>query len=308
MRTRIIVGLSVCILVVCATASGEGLQKISEHVYAYVTPGAPAPSEGVTANAGLVVGKDSALVIDTLFSAKAAERFLADVRKITDKPIKYAVNTHFHFDHAWGNSTFVKEGATVVAHEKAESNMAQSADWLAHPEQFGLTAGQLEGTAVVHPAKTFADRLSLDLGDVTVELVYSGPTHTNDSITALISQDNVLFTGDLLFTQCHPFLAHGDMANWPKALNALAETTTATIIPGHGPISSKTDLADMSAYVQAFDKLACEQCVGKRPEDAFAIAVELVKALPQQQRSELSFMMIVMNIQMRYLTQPDAAK
>jgi len=299
--------LTICVLLFSFTSHAE-LQKISEHVYAYVQPDNASPSDGADANAGLVVGTDAALVIDTLTSAKAAQRFLADIRKVTDKPIKYAVNTHFHFDHAWGNCEFATQGAEIVGSEKAQSNDAVSKEWFANPGQFGITSEQLEGTTLAAPTKTFADKLTLDLGGVTVELVYHGPTHTNDSITAFIPEDNVLFTGDLLFSKCHPFLAQGDIENWQKVLNSQAETTTATIIPGHGPLSAKQDLLDMSAYIKAFDPLARELCSGKKPEDALAIAQELIPRLPDQQRSMESFMMVVMNLQMRYLQQPVTEK
>ncbi len=118
----------------------------------------------------------------------------------------------------------------------------------------------------------------------------------------------MLFTGDLLFAKCHPFIAHGDIANWQKVLNASAETTTAKIIPGHGPLSGKQDLLDMAAYIQAFDTLATELSVGKKPEDAMAVAQELIPRLPEQGRAPESFMMVVMNLQMKYLAPPAPEK
>jgi cyclase len=285
-----------------------GLRKISEHVYAYVdTKNASPAANSFGANAGLVVGKDATLVIDTLVSAKEADKFLADIRKVTDKPLKYVVNTHYHLDHAWGNAQFVKQGATVIAHHNALMAWPEAAKALAHPEQFGLTAKDLEGTVLRGPTVTFPDSATIDLGDVTVELKYLGATHTQDSIVAYVPQDKVLFVGDLLFSRYHPFLAEGDITGWQKALTELQQSPAEKIIPGHGPVSGKADLEDMKTYLGQFDAQAKALCAGKKAEDAPAIAKELIKRLPDQQRSELS-MLVEANLKRKYLPQPEAKK
>ncbi len=151
-------------------AEAPALQQISDHVYAYCDTKGASPSCSYGANTGLVVGRDAALVIDTLISAKEADRLLADIRKVTDKPLKYAVNTHHHLDHAWGNCRFVKLGAAVVGHENALSHATENEHALAHPEEHGLTAKDMEGTTLQGPTITFKDSMKIDLGDVTVEL------------------------------------------------------------------------------------------------------------------------------------------
>jgi len=90
--------------------AAEGLTKIAEDVYSYVGVQNGSPANSYAANAGIVIGKDAVLVVDTLISAREAERFLADIRKITDKPIRYVVNTCTHLDHAFGNCVFAKLG------------------------------------------------------------------------------------------------------------------------------------------------------------------------------------------------------
>ncbi len=304
MRSKMLacaVVLCLAVLQPVVVAAGTGLEKISEHVYAYVGVKNPSPAgNSFGANAGLVIGSNSALVIDTLVSAKEADRFLADIKKVTDKPVKYVVNTHYHLDHAWGNCEFVKLGAVVIAHENAVGHMAESVESLQHPENFGMTAADVQGTTVQHPTITFKEAILIDLGDVTVELQYLGPAHTDDSITAYVPQDKVLFTGDILFTHYHPFLAEGDLANWDKVLTELEKTPAEKIIPGHGPISTKADLKAMKTYLRDFDRLARALCAGKRPDDVKTIAGELIKRLPDQQRTELPSM-VEFNLGLKYL-------
>jgi cyclase len=297
-------------LAVCSTVlAGDmpAFQRISEHVYAYVETKNASPAQSFGSNAGLVVGRDAALVVDTLISAKEADRFLADIRKVTDKPVKYVINTHHHLDHAWGNCQFVKLGAAVIAHENASSHIPEDERALAHPELHGLTVRDLEGTTLQGPTITFTDSKTIDLGDVTVELRYPGVTHTNDSITVYVPQDKVIFVGDILFTHYHPFLAEGDLVHWQKALDELERTPATKIIPGHGPVSGKSDLKDMKTYLGEFDALAKTLCADKAAVDAPAIAQELIKRLPQQERKELPIL-VEFNLRLKYLPKPEAKK
>lgn len=304
-RFAVVLVLALCSPLLAGDA--PGLQKISDHVYGYVDIKNAAPATGFGANGSLVVGRDAALVIDTLVSAKEGDRFLSDIRKITDKPVKYVVNTHYHLDHAWGNSQFARQGAVVISHDNTRKAMPQAAQALAHPEQFGLTPKDLEGTTLQGQAITFADSLTIDLGDVTVELRYPGPTHTDDSIMAYVPQDKVLFLGDMLFTGYHPFLAEGDIVHWQEVLTGLEQTPAEKIVPGHGPVSNKADLQNMKTYLREFDAQAKALCAGKKAEDAPTIAQELMKRLPQQRRTELPAL-VEMNLRAKYLAQPEAKK
>jgi glyoxylase-like metal-dependent hydrolase (beta-lactamase superfamily II) len=292
---------------VSAAAEQSGLQKISNHVYAYVNCTNPSPSaNSFGANVGVIIGKDGVLVVDTLVSAKEGRRLLADIRKITDKPIKFVVNTHYHLDHAWGNCAFVETGAVIISQDNSrEALRRESAYGLAHYEQFDLTAKDIEGTTLVEPAVTFSDRMTVSLGDVTAELVYRGPTHTKDSITVYVPEDKVLFTGDILFTRYHPYLGEGDFQNWPRVLDELAKVDAVAIIPGHGPVSTKNDLKDMKEYIRVFDTQAKLLSKGKSASDAPAIAKELIKRLPDQKRTVLEIM-IQSNLSVRYLPKPEA--
>jgi glyoxylase-like metal-dependent hydrolase (beta-lactamase superfamily II) len=282
--------LSVCLFAPGLVSAEETarLTKLSEHVYAAVDFKNASPAgNSFGVNTGIVVGNDAVLVVDTRISAKKAQEFIADIKKITDKPIKYVVNTHYHLDHSWGNCEFVKLGAVVIGHENGRQAASRSKDGMSHPEYYGMTAEDLNGTTVSAPTITFKDAMLVDLGGVTVSLSYPGHTHTDDSIVALIDQDGVLFAGDILFTRYHPSLGYADVQGWLKALAKLETTSAKIIVPGHGPVSTIADIKDLEVYLTEFDKQAKVLCVGKTQDDAPAVAQEMLKILPDQKRTEL---------------------
>jgi glyoxylase-like metal-dependent hydrolase (beta-lactamase superfamily II) len=279
-----------------ATAQG-GLTKIADNVYSYadVKHGSPANSFG--ANAGIIVGKDGIIVIDTLISAKEAQRFIRDIRAVSGKPIKYVVNTHSHLDHTFGNSEFEKLGAVIISHENCKQNLEKLGEaTLKNAKVYGLTDKDLEGTVIAYPALTFSDRMEIDLGNQKVELVFHGASHTNDSIMVCLPDKNTVFAGDILFTNYHPFMADGDIEGWVKVLDHIASMGNVTIIPGHGPVSGKQDIEDMRNYLITFDKKAKELTADSG--DTAQIVSEMKKSLPARAEGES---MIPANIQMKYL-------
>lgn len=278
-------------------ALANGLTKIADNVYSYadVKQGSPANSFG--ANAGIVIGEKGILVIDTLVSAKEAQRFLKDIRTISDKPIKYVVNTHSHLDHTFGNAEFEKLGATIISQENCKQNMEKLSEaTLKNAKGFGLTEQDLEGTVIEYPDLTFSDRMEIDLGGQRVELVFHGASHTNDSIMVCLPDKKIVFAGDILFTAYHPYMGDGDIDGWVKILDHIASMDVEKIIPGHGPVSGKKDIHDMRDYLIVFDAKARELSSGS--QDIEYIVAEMKKVLPQKPEGEF---LIKSNIQMKYL-------
>lgn len=295
--------LSVCLLVPGIVAGEEtaGLTKLSEHVYAAVDFKNASPAgNSFGVNTGIVIGKDAVLVVDTRISAKKAQEFIADIKKVTDKPIKYVVNTHYHLDHSWGNCEFVKLGAVVIGQENGLKLTSRYIEGISHPENYGLTAEDIKGTTISPPTITFKDALLVDLGGVTVSLSYLGHTHTNDSIVALVEQDGVLFAGDALFVRYHPSMGDADVQGWLKALARLESTPAKIIVPGHGPVSTAADIKELEVYLTEFDKQAKALCAGKTQDNAPAIAREMLKVLPDQKRTELIWA-VEINLRAKYL-------
>jgi glyoxylase-like metal-dependent hydrolase (beta-lactamase superfamily II) len=298
MKRFVVICAVFLITLVCGTAlAQQGLTKISENVYSYVDVKDAAPGNSFSANAGIIIGSDGILVVDTLISAREARRFMADIRKVSSKPIKYVVDTHYHLDHAFGNGEFAKAGAILIAHAADRANLEQKGEpTLKQAKEFGLSEQDMRGTEIALPALTFTDRMTVHMGREKVELIYIGPSHTSGSVLVYLPDRGILFTGDILFTDFHPYMGEGDLAGWIRNLDFILSLDVKTIIPGHGPISGRKDVEKMKEYLVAFDRKALE--LASRSNDADFIAAELKKALPARSQGDF---LIPSNVRERYL-------
>ena len=127
-----------------------------------------------------MVTEDGVIVTDPI-SVKAASRYLEEIRKITDKPIRYLLYSHAHWDHASGGQVFKQEGATIIAQERCVDNMRTSPN----PD-------------VIPPDATFKDRIKIDLGGKSVEMHYYGPSHGTCLSVMLFKPNNILYTVDIV--------------------------------------------------------------------------------------------------------------
>ena len=277
--------------------AAEKLTKIAENVYAYVGTQNSSKNNSFGANAGVIIGKDGIVVVDTMISAKEAKRFIRDIRTISRKPIRYVVNTHYHFDHVFGNSEFAKLGAVVIAQENVKKAMENSAmETLKNIGEYGLTPKDMKGTTLAYPVLTYSDRMTIDIGGQQIELIHARQSHTNGDTLVYLPGKKVLFAGDILFTNYHPFLGEGNIEEWAKKLDDIKLMDIEKIIPGHGPLSGKNDLDDMKKYILMFDQKAKE--LASQSDDVQKIVSAIQSALPQ--RPEGAWI-IAPNIQMKYL-------
>ncbi len=287
----------IAFLVAPSVSAGSGLTKIADGVYSYVDSMDPSPAHSFGANAGIIIGKDGIVVVDTLISAKEAQRFIKDIRAVSDKPLRYVVDTHDHLDHVLGNSEFAKLGAAIIAQAGTKAAMVKNGDGLLQrAKYFGLSDEAMSGTTVVVPSLTFSDAMEIDLGDRKIEVIHAGPSHTNGSSIVYVPDSKTLFAGDVLFTNYHPNMRDGDIQGWIKALDLIASMDVMNIIPGHGPLSTKKDVVDMKNYSIAFDAKA-KELLGKSSDPEY-IASELKKALPARQYFDI---FIVSNVKALYL-------
>ncbi len=296
-------GLLALFLFVTAAAAADtgGLQQISAHVWAYVGTKDFSPAGSYGANAGMIVGEKAVMVVDTLISEKEGERLLIDIRKVTQLPIRYVVNTHYHLDHAWGNCAFDKKGVEFIGgNGAAELAKNEGEKALKNASAYGLTGKQMRGTEIRAADLSLDKPQTMDLGGVNVQLIPLLHGHCKDNLIAWVAEEKTLFAGDLVFAGCHPFMGEGDVAGWLENLDLLAASGAEKIIPGHGPLCGVKDVQEMKAYVQAFDKAAQELCAGKTQADAKAIAAELLKRLPAQNRTALEGM-LENNLSLKYL-------
>jgi quinoprotein relay system zinc metallohydrolase 2 len=191
-------------------------------------------NRGDMANASFVVGSDGVAVIDTLGSAVAGRELRDAIRVVTDKPIRYVINTHMHPDHVFGNAAFKEDNPTFIGHYKLARGLGSRAErYLAINEEM-LGAEAFQGIEVILPTVGVEDSLSLDLGGRALQLKAQRTAHTDNDLTVTDTATDTLFLGDLLFSVHVPTL-DGSIAGWLALLQELSRLTPARVVPGHGP-------------------------------------------------------------------------
>jgi cyclase len=236
----------------------RGLTQVGERTYAFLQP----DGGWGWSNAGLVIGDNEAVLIDTFFDLANTRELLDAVRSVTDLPIRKVVNTHHNGDHCWGNQ--LVEGATVIGHHRCRTELLTSAS----PALLaGLTAADGNGSGalsylkrafapfdfngidIVAPTVTFEDRLWLHPGGTSVRLEYFGPCHTLGDIVAWVPEERVLFAGDIAFIGSTPLVWEGSLLNWVETIGRILAMKPRAIVPGHGPVTDVDGLRAMEAYL-----------------------------------------------------------
>ena len=195
---------------------------------------------GAGGNIGLSAGEDSAFIVDDQF-APLTPRIQAAVAKLTPHPIRFVVNTHWHFDHTGGNENLGKAGAVIVAHENVRKRM--SSEQLI---EFLEMKTKPEPRAAL-PALTFTRDLAFHQNGDEIRIFHVANAHTDgDAIVHFVKSD-VVHMGDTFFNNLYPFIdtssggtIDGVVAAADRVLGIVGESTR--IIPGHGPVASKADL------------------------------------------------------------------
>ena len=195
---------------------------------------------GAGGNLGVSIGDDAVFVIDDQYAPMTA-KITAAIKALTDKPVKFVLNTHWHGDHTGGNENFGKAGSLIVAHENVRKRMST--------EQFiALFKSQVPAAPkVALPVVTFTKDITFHLNGDEIFAFHVPKAHTDGDAIVHFKSSNVVHMGDIFFNGLYPFIdtssggtPDGVIAAADRVL-ALADEKT-RIIPGHGPVSSKADL------------------------------------------------------------------
>ncbi len=234
MRSIVVVGLSL-------GAAGSALaQQDSVRIQTVPVATGVYMLVGQGGNIGVSVGDDAVFLVDDQF-APLADKIVAAVKAVSDKPIRFLLNTHWHGDHTGGNENFGKAGVIIVAHDNVRQRMSV--------EQFIARFNSRTPPApkAALPVVTFNDVATFHLNGDDIEAVHVKNAHTDGDVLVHWKKANVLHMGDTFFNGMYPFidLSSGGSINGviDAAATGLAFADDQTrIIPGHGPLSGKADL------------------------------------------------------------------
>ncbi len=252
------VWLALCWGVMCAAqAALPSVAPIQVGPHTYYVQGMAAlgnsENQNFISNAGFVVGPQGVVVIDALGSPAVAQRLLAEIQKITDKPVTDVVLTHYHADHVYGLQVFKDQGARILAHESGKLYL-NSAD-----AQTRLKASRIDMAPWVdeHTRLVFADEwinqpVTRTLAGLQLQIDPVGPAHTPDDLAIWVPSEGVLFSGDLIFNGRLPFVGKADSSQWIKSLEHLMTYDAKAVVPGHGKWSNdpRKDIGMVRDYLK----------------------------------------------------------
>ena len=230
-------------------------------------------------NIGVVLGDGEALVIDTRSTYGQAREIQAHLRELTPLPVTVVVDTHGHFDHAFGNAIF--RPATIWGHERCVTFMERTGE-RRKPEiarEEPDLAADLAEVVIDPPDRTFADAATIEVGGRPIELAFVGRGHTDHDIVITIPGADVLFAGDLVEQGNVPFFGDGYPVDWVDTARAVAERVTGVIVPGHGDHAGRAFAEAQAASIERLVALAREVHAGTTTLDD-AIAAHPFPELP----------------------------
>jgi glyoxylase-like metal-dependent hydrolase (beta-lactamase superfamily II) len=236
-------------------------EKVADGVYAIVSPAKDFPSAenlGWNSNSAFVETSEGLLVFDTGSSETIGKALLKTIRTVSDKPIKWVINSHSHGDHWLGNGAFtVEKPAEMIASDVAIDLMKKNGyDWV---DRFNTMSAGATGKFTPLPAKdAVVKAMYREFGGVAVQILFSGNSHSPGDIVFWLPQQSVLLTGDTMYTRRPPATFDANVKQWAVFLKELEGLNPKVVIPGHGPVSDVKAVTNLHDYFYTLWTLAAE--------------------------------------------------
>lgn len=237
----------VLILCVLPAQAEPQVRQVGKHLYAYIS------DVDSSCNSTFLVGSRGILVVDTGFDARAGDKLLRAIRKISDLPVRYIVNTHYHRDHQAADG-IVGPKALVIT---TAWTRQRTRDFL--KEDFPRLEHRLTGEALksLHSTRyrladiTFQDQITVWVDDQPVKIFFPGKAHTSGDAMVYFPSEEVLSSGDLFLHRSCPAMDQGSVLNWVRALDKVLKRPLKWVVPGHFELSKRAGLQRFHDYLAA---------------------------------------------------------
>src|SRR5829696_2297563 len=219
------------------------LEELASGVVAYTAEGDP--------NVGAVIGEEAVLAVDARATPTHAREWLDELRRITDKPIRYLVLTHYHAVRVLGAAAF--DAQSAIAHEGTRRWILErgEADFESETRRFPRLFRDVDSIpGLTHPNVAFTDRLTLLLGEREVQLLHVGRGHTAGDAAVWLPEERVLFAGDLVEARAAPYTGDAFIEEWSTTtLDRVEALGAQAIVPGRGPAAGPEAIGETRAYL-----------------------------------------------------------
>ena len=208
------------------------IKQIGKGLYAYVS------DNDSSANSTFLIDGSGILVVDTGLNATEGGKLLRAIRSISNLPVKYIVNTHYHPDHQGGNAV-VGPDATII-----------STDFTRERTLALMKAPGMESFRFLPANLTFEKKITLHLEDQAVEIFFSGKAHTSGDVLVYFPQQRAIAMGDLFLNRSSPAMDNGSVENWVQVLDHVLLLPVESAVPGHFEVGSRSDLQRFRDYLR----------------------------------------------------------
>ncbi len=231
---RLAISLVFVVIFLAAGNSAASVHKVGDNLYAYIS------ENDASSNATFLITSDGILVVDTGVNAEEGGKLLAEIRKVSELPVRWIVNTHYHLDHRGGNDVVGKD-AFIVSSDFTRRQVVQSATSTSDTPATGYAQNE---------TLAMSQSITLHLGGHEVQIYNAGPAHTMGDLVVYFPQEQVLATGDLFLTNSCPAMDEGDMDNWIAALNHMLSLSVDHVVPGHFALATTAELTRFRDYLR----------------------------------------------------------
>jgi cyclase len=230
---------AVLLATAAAAAPAKHLTQVAPNLYAYIS------DNNHSCNSTFIVGKHGILVVDTGLNAAEGQKLLADIRSVSNLPVEFIVNTHYHPDHQGGNGV-VGPGAIVISSPFTRERTQQLMTRAQNP----TTGTSPDQRPEFRPAtETVSDKMTIYIDDDPVEIIVAGPAHTMGDLYVFFPKQRTVAAGDVLMSNSSPAMDQGSAANWIHTLDAMLALPADHFVPGHFELGTRETITRFLNYM-----------------------------------------------------------